>query len=427
MIEFITLFLGGLFIGVRPVEIMVGEAVTTVEVRLDGDLQQRLESPPWVLSVDFGAELAPHFLEAIAIDKEKNEIGRARQWINMSPEPAQSSLIIEGVAEGKGAIARVSWETVAETGEPRSFEVEFDGEPLSVDDPRAIQLPEFDPRNPHHLRVRLDFGGWLFSESEAVFGGGYGSEVSSEISAVPIWFDKGRKPRSAPAMDSWFTVEGVPQRVHAIEKGLAEIIVVRHVSAASSIAELEDRARFLGSEVRIKKHHRISFISPCPRLQSRNGVQQQVYWHSQTQSSRTGALTRLLNWIDPVACTEQSQKIADAVGAAGLTASSKGSRRLVLLLIHGEPQDQSDFKPAEITAYLEKLRVPLVVWNLGPADGRLTAWGEATEVHRFRHLDAAFNKIEANLERQLIVWLEGLHLPQSVELAPGVEGIALVE
>ena len=94
MIEFITLFLGGLMTGPRPVEIMAGDAVAIVEVWLDGELEQRLNAPPWKLEVDFGPELLPHVLEAVALDSKAEELARARQWINMSPKPAQSSVMI---------------------------------------------------------------------------------------------------------------------------------------------------------------------------------------------------------------------------------------------------------------------------------------------------------------------------------------------
>ena len=427
MIEFITLFLGGLVTGPQQIEIMAGDAVAIVEVWLDGELEQRLNTSPWKLEVDFGSELSPHALEAVALDGNEQELARTRQWINMSSEPAQSVLVVEGVERGQEAVARLSWESLGETNEPDSVEVHFDGLRLAADDPRSIQLPTFDPSQPHHLRVRLEFTGALISEAEAVFGGSYGSQISSEISAVPIRFDKGRKPKSAQTMHDWFLVGGEPQKVHAVEKGPAEIIVVRDVAAMSRLAKLAAEAAQLESETHLKKNHRLSFISPCPIVHPRDEYHQVVHPHTQRFSSKDGSLLRLIAFVVPANCTEQRQQLADAVGVAGLLASGDGSRRVVLLLISGEPRDQSAFAPAQVVSYLERLRVPLFVWRLGPADELETSWGKATNVRKLGRFDKAFNLLEKDLERQLIVWLEGLHLPQSVELRPDVKDISLLE
>ena len=427
MIEFITLFLGGLGAGPRPVEIMAGDDVAIVEVWLDGELEKRLNAPPWKLEVDFGTELAPHVLDAVALDSANKELGRTRQWINMSPKPAQTSLIIEGVEQGKQAVARVSWESLAETNDPESVEVYFDGLRLDADDPRAIRLPTFDPHQTHHLRVRLEFSEAVFSESEAVFGGVYGNEISTEISAVPIRFEKGRRPKSAQAMAEWFTVGGVPLTVHAVEKGLAEIVVVRDMATQKRLAKLASLADQLGADRHLKHDHRISFVNPCAEVHPRDGFRQFVYPRTQRYSSDHGTLLKILAGVIPANCTEQEQHLADAVGTAGLSASEDGLRRVVLLLIDGEPQDQSTFTPAQVVAFLEKLRVPLVIWNVGPPDGPETTWGQANNVRKLGRLDKAFTAVAKDLEHQMIVWLEGLHLPQSIELRPDIEGIALVQ
>ena len=428
MIEFITLFLGGLMTGPRPVEIMAEDAVAIVEVWLDGELEQRLNAPPWKLEVDFGPELLPHVLEAVALNSKAEELARARQWINMSPKPAQSSVMIEGADQGKGAVARVSWESLAETYEPQSIEVYFDGLRLAADDPRSILLPTFDPDQTHHMRVRLEFTEVLFSEAEAVFGGVYGNEISTEISAVPIRFDKGRKPKSAHAMRDWFTVGGVPQNVHAVEKGLAEIIVVRDVATDSRLSKLAAQAARLETDIYLKNHHRVSFINPCPEVHRRGVLfRQRVYPHTPRYSSKDGTLLRLLAGLGHANCTEQRQQLAEAVGVAGLSASGDGLRRVVLLLLSSEPRDQSAFTPAQVVAYLDRMRVPLVIWSLGTPAGLETKWGQATNVRKLWRFDKAFNLLEKDLEHQLIVWLEGLHLPQSVELRPGVEDISLLE
>ena len=427
MIEFITLFLGGLLTGPQAVEIMAADNVTLVEVRLDGEVLSRLTSPPWKLNVDLGPDLSPHLLDAIGFDDDDREIARVRQWVNMAPQAAQSSLMIEGASRGRGAVAKVSWQSLAEKNDPRSVEAQFDGQPLAVDDPRAIPLPDFDPEQTHHLSVRLQFTDVLFSEAEAVFGGVYGSEISTEISAVPIRFAKGNKPRSADAVRDWFTVDGEVQRIHAVEKGLADIVVVRDGATEVGIAKLASQAARLETDMHLKKHHHLSFVNPCPEIRRRDGFRQFVYPRSRRYSFQDGTLLKMLDWFYPTTCPVESQQIADAVAVAGLSASGDGRRRVVILLIDGEPRDRSFYSPEQVIGYLNELRVPLVVWSLDPSRGLDTRWGQATDVHKLGRFGRAFNLVEKDLERQMIVWLEGLHLPQSVELRSEVEGVSLVD
>lgn len=277
------------------------------------------------------------------------------------------------------------------------------------------------------MRVRLEFTEALISEAEAVFGGIYGNQISTELSAVPIRFDKGRKPESARAMRDWFSVGGSPQKVHAVEKGLAEIVVVRDAATMPLLAKLSMLATRLGADRRLKKDHRISFISPCAEVHPRDDYRQLVYPRTPRYSSIDGTLLRLLAFVWHPSCTEPRQQLADAVGIAGLSASEDGLRRVVLLLIDGEPRDQSDYTPAQMIAYLERLRVPLVVWDLGPSGGPTTRWGQATDVRKLGRLSKSFTALRKDLDHQLIVWLEGLHLPQSVELRPDIEDITLLE
>ena len=74
MLTFLTLFLG-LVSGVRRVDLAVGDAVATVEVRLDGRAVGLLKAAPWSLNVDFGDPPKPHELSAVAFDADGKEVG----------------------------------------------------------------------------------------------------------------------------------------------------------------------------------------------------------------------------------------------------------------------------------------------------------------------------------------------------------------
>ncbi len=98
MIAFATLFLG-LTIGVQSVEVAVGDEVAAVAILLGGRNLGVIEGPPWSMDVDFGSELAPQLLEAVAFDAERQEINRARQHVNLPYPPVKLSVVLEGRPE----------------------------------------------------------------------------------------------------------------------------------------------------------------------------------------------------------------------------------------------------------------------------------------------------------------------------------------
>jgi len=76
--------------------------------------------------------------------------------------------------------------------------------------------------------------------------------------------------------------------------------------------------------------------------------------------------------------------------------------------------------------YLESIRVPLIVWTFGePAAAEAAAWGQAEKVTSLGKMKKAFSRLEKELAAQHILWVDGLHLPQSIELSP--EAAAVLE
>ena len=61
----------------------------------------------------------------------------------------------------------------------------------------------------------------------------------------------------------------------------------------------------------------------------------------------------------------KGQRLADAVAVAGLAAVEEERRRAVVLVLGPDAEDGSLLSPAEATAFLAQLRVPLRVWSFG--------------------------------------------------------------
>ncbi len=128
MIQFLTLFLG-LFSGPHVVELRVAEPVAAVEVLLDGGVVGTIGAAPWELEIDFGSDLEPHQLVAVALDAAGREIDRTRRWVNVAVDT--------GTGDGDEERTAVAVVLAPETELPaveamQSWFVSAAGEPLRV-------------------------------------------------------------------------------------------------------------------------------------------------------------------------------------------------------------------------------------------------------------------------------------------------------
>ena len=446
MIEFATLFLG-LILGPQHVRFFAHESVAAIEISLDHQVVGHLHHPPWQLAVDFGEELAPHVLEAVAFGASGTEIGRVDQWINTSTQQARVSILIDRSTEGQGMQARVAWESMTEHPEPESVDIELDGQPLEVVDTRRFDLPRVDLEQTHLLRVELRFSGNLEVGAEAVFGGPYTDRVATELTAIPVLLAGRRGLPPISEMRDWFSISGEPLEVRAVEKGRTDIIVVRDL-AAIELFRQQAVARNIGSpgratrlpngawvslgietrlEALLKEDHELRFVTPVARQVERMGYRYQLFPPSPWISRQDGNLLWLFASVLPRTANPQHQRLADAVAVAGMEAAKSGQRRVVLLIVGPDPVDHSQLSPEATLEFLRRLRVPIVVW--APARRALKdgAWGPTVQISSRQKLAWAYTSLSKQLERQRIVWLDGLHLPQSITLSPEAKGIRLVE
>ncbi len=425
MIAFASIFLG-LFFGVKPVEVVVGQDVAAVELRLDGRSLGTMRGAPWIRDCDFGSELAPRHLEAVALDAAGRELGRVSQWLNLPREAAVASVALVPAAAGRPRIARVSWESQA-GAEPKSVAASLDGTPLSVSDPRRIELPAVDESQLHLLHVELEFEDHVTSRVDLTFGGAYADEVSTEITALAIRAIRAtktpRRPPSAAVAQDWFTRGGEPLRVITIEKGLAEVVIVRGRAFPRVLGPGETYKPPKG--LRLGDRH-LRFLSTVPEQTEGVATTFNLFPTSPAYDAGLGDLYQLLSGVSFKA-RDDPPRLASAVAVAGLAAYRGRTRRAVVILPAEKPDSDASLSPAQARHYLDRLAVPLFVWN--PESGsapHLDAWGEVRQVGSLKQLAAAYEELAALLDEQWIVWLDGRHLPQDIELSPDVEGFELL-
>ncbi len=434
MVTFVTLFLS-LVAGVFPVEVTVGEEVAEVEIVLDGRAAGVIAGPPWRLDCDFGPDLVPHELLAIARDDMGAELSRARQLVNVPRPRAETTILLERDKNGLPVTAQFVNRSVLGM-RPIRVTATFDGSRLAISDHSRCELPAYDPAQTHLLTVETEYLEGLSSRADAVFGGSFGATAQTELSAIPVTIDKGAEIPSVGQMTGWFRVRGEPLRVVAVERAGFKVLVVRDQESMPRLTELAADQEH-NAPVRYVRNRpakplplesgtdRLLVVVPRTRISPHAGLPVEIFPVSRPYDVAEGDIPWLVTHLRRPRQARPEQRLADAIAVAGLRASAAGRPRAVLLILHGDPVDNSKKDPAGVRRYLGLLRVPHYVWSTAAATGE-TAWGPAEDGSTRRKLRQAGERLEQALARQWIVWLEGLHLPHQIELSAQASGLTLV-
>jgi len=431
VIAFETLFLG-LVVGLQPVGVVVGPLVAAVEVRLDGAAVATLRAVPWQTPCDFGPEPRPHELEAIARDRAGAELGRVRQWVNLPRPDAEAHLLLERDPTGTRVTgARLNWEHL-EAPEPERVRLTLDGTALRVDDPRRFALPALDPSRIHLLSAELTFPEHMTARADVVFGGDVGANAEAELTAVPIVLAEGAVAPVREAMQGWFAVAGRLVGVVAVEDPSADVVMVEDQGAASlwrmqrrfTERHLTGGARFVEAD---PDEDRLHLIFAVPRMLTDLPHKTRSLFPSSPplELGTRNLFTRLSRVSFPLA-TPDEQALAEAVAVAGIDAATSNRPRAVVLAYANGP-DRSRWSPDAARRFLADLHVPMRVWLLDQRRRGVSAtpWGDAVHAGSGPLLDEALAALRAELARQRIVWLEGAHLPQRIELTEAARGVRL--
>jgi len=453
IVAFASLFLG-LTLGVQPVTVAVADQVAGVEILLDGQQVGMAEAPSWTVSVDFGSRLAPHELEAVALDAKGVELSRTSQRVNLPRPAAEAEVVIEGGEEGRGGVARVTWDSVA-ASVPRSVDAALDGRSLKVADPRRIPLPSYDPKQLHFLRVELEFSDTVSAVAEATFGGVYQNDTRTDLTAVPVVPEKGAPKRlEAADLQGWFaTVDGEPLEPVAVESGPAEVVFVLDGAAQRKLWELGWKMNLPGSSVnrgtidplhsrppgvretartgagrpdlsklrysmQLGKDQLLRLLWPVaqPGAAGENRAAVELFPRSEDHPPGDGGVLWLLSEAHQPAFSLADQRLVDALAVAGMTSTLRARRRAVVLVLTERPVDSSRLHPANARRYLEQIGVPLFVWIVGEVSEPMRqVWGDGVRSIDARHrLSRAVREVSDAVDEQRIVWFEGRHLPQQI-------------
>jgi hypothetical protein len=419
MVTFLTLLLG-LIVGERRIDLAVDERVASVEVWLDRSLVGVVRAPPWSLTCDFGEALVPHLLEAVARDAEGRELHRAVQRVNLPRDPAEVTLVLRASEEAGQREVEVVWSAPGQRA-PEEIQLHFDGEPLQVLGRRAA-LPPHDLRRMHIVTAQLVFAGQLRATAELAFGGEFGEQMTSELTAIALEPDTRswvRRLPSAAAVAADLRVAGAAPLVVAVERGPVELVVVR---AAASLAPLRRLRRQIDTSAGLRDQDVMRVVSSRPLFVAGDGDWAGLFSVSQDLNRAGGGLGWALTNLFFDAGEEGSiERLDEAVAVAGLRAAASNRPRAVLLVNAGDAGEEGEgpsleLGPAAVREYLAALRVPFFYWRVG-AEATADGWGTPTPVRNGHDLEAAAAKLGSTLRRQFVAWLDGQHLPVDVTTA----------
>jgi len=435
-ISFLTLFFG-LITGSFPVELAVNGPAAVVELTVDDRASARLPGPPWKAKIDFGKDLAPHRIVARALDAEGKELSRAEEWANLPHPLTKVEILLDTAKGGVPRAATIVW-TNLHGEQPESMAMTFDGVPLKLDKTGRAELPAHDLKTIHVINAEVRFSAVQAVHRDVAYGGEYGSEVSTELTGVPLRIRSGRLP-APDKLTGWLTQGGRPLAVAAVEEGPAQLFVVRVAPTGEIAAKMGSRGLKVRSDrynLQLGREDQIRFVQPVPQRVEGSGTRSDLFDISPVYTARDGGLPYTLRslgrllvapWV--LTDTPRVPRIADAVAVAGLEAMTENRRRAVLLVLSGnETQDASGYGAETVRRFLASLRVPLYVWTLDPpAAGSLAgAWGPSSQVQSTGDLAAAVAALRRDLDAQRIVMVDGRHLPQSIQLGPAAQNVELV-
>jgi hypothetical protein len=422
VIAFATLLLG-LVAGEVRIDLLVTPPARSVELFVDGRSCGRRVAPPWSIACELGAELRPRRLVAVAYDAGGVELARTEQRLNIDRPEAELALLVERRDDGEVDLLVAAASAAAQP--PRAVTVEVDGAKVAVADPARVRLPPLDLAVPHLVRVEAAWSERVRTAVDAVLGGEFGSELTTQLTAVPIRVE-GRGTPAPAALAAAFERDGRTLRVAAVERGAGELWVVAHPEQFDRLARLMSRRglsdavggidwRSVGS---LAPDDRIRLVWPWPERRQHAGRVHELFLPSPAISARDGGLPWVLSRARLPALGDGPPRLASAAAVAAMSLAGLERRRAVLVLLDATAPPDDPLEPARLRRYLESLRVPLHVWRLRRwRSAESDPWAPAALVDTANRFTVAVQALADDLETQRIVWLEGAHLPAELEIA----------
>ncbi|HEV7573426.1 MAG TPA: hypothetical protein VGQ21_18160 [Thermoanaerobaculia bacterium] len=397
-VVFLSLFLG-LMSGPHLVELQVAPGVHTVRILLENRPVAVLQQPPWRATIDFGSAIVPSELAAVGYDDRGNEVSRATQLINVPRPVAEFDITLTNDDMGVPVTAQFKWEHLV-AAKVTSASLTVDSKAVPLDKMAIARLPRLDMKHPHVIAGELKFEDGFITRREIVAGGELTATEDIEMTPVAV-----RQTVAVPSatLGDCFTSGGAPIRIGAVENAPALVILVidpdpKVAPDVSSLKRIETRHRYaldLGSSMR-------AIFPLAEQRQSTNNSTAMLFPpSSDVHADEAGLLWFVTRPYKKFVDDAAPRQFADAVGVAGLNTITGAHRRAVVLVLSPR-DDASAHSPQSVRSYLASIGVPLFVWSTGP---RRDAWGTIDDISTPSKMQAAVDRLRAELKSQRVAWV----------------------
>jgi hypothetical protein len=393
----------GLVNGEQPIEVQVEPSVKRVEILVDGARAATMTGTPWRTIVNFGPELTPHELTAVAYDANNREVARDTQLVNLARPPAEVQLSIEKDAKSGKLFAHARWQHIGAV-KATSVTIKLDGQEIGRT--AIVPLPQLEKNSLHVLEAEVTFPGAVTARKEIVFGGLYVEQLPTELTSVLV------RERMLGKEDPQrcFQLDGRTVPAAALEKVEALVHIVR--GSTTTLAEHKLRLPAVPSHsagqmlIRQFRLPGVTMRFIWPTAQAIRGDDQQSVTNLFLRSDFFDAGKAGTQWIlsHIEGPPTKSERFADAVAVAAV--QTLRARRRAVLLILGKEEDHSRHAAPAVRRYLQRIGVPLHVWSLVEVtDEMIEDWGDVRLVANLDALRVATNDLRRDLESQRIAWL----------------------
>ncbi len=379
--------------GLLPVVVELGAPPRPANVLLDGRTACSVTEAMPRCVVDLGAAPKVHLLELVRKGPGGNVVERAVRWVNR-PGSAEAEVQTRTRCDESSSRCdvRIGW-AHPDRLNPKKVSVALDGRRVAGTRNRDVSLDVAGTRGAL-LTVDMTFPDGRRATHAAVLGGRVHGDEDTAISA--------ELETDACGPDGPAAAAGRRRRagesVRAAERGEGEIVFVAEPAAFGALVGL------VGSPYTLPKGADLIALDGILRAAK-------VAVHVVVPDRRLArgellpkepVLEALLETLD--ATPLRPLRLADAVASAALHVGVPGKRRLVVLVAAEGAEDTSVLDAAAVGAYLDEIRVPLVVWRMRP--GARPRWPEGRTIATVGDLRAAILDARDRLDCQAVVWVE---------------------
>src|SRR6476661_4972854 len=204
---------------------------------------------------------------------------------------------------------------------PTAISLVLDGIPLALDTSGHASLPPQDLASLHVLTAEVTFPSRRPVRREIAYGGEYGSEVSTELTAVPVHARRRNLP-PVQQLTGWLTSAGKPLPVAALEQGPQQLYLIAAPGIADAVARILSRTheRWNPKDVmKLGSEGRVRYVLPfSQRFATSSGEKTDLFDISpEIETKDTGLLGMLLAFRVRSA-TGSPVRMAEAAASAGL-------------------------------------------------------------------------------------------------------------